>query len=55
MYRHREPLHILGKRYVRTVLDVLAEENITIPKASSWLDNIGLKEIKELERYCAGV
>jgi len=54
-YRHREPIHIFGDRYVRTVLGALNERIITIPKASSYLDNIKLKDIHELERYYASV
>jgi len=54
-YRHREPIHIFGDRYVRTVLGALSERLITIPKASTCLDNIQLKDIRELERYYAGV
>ena len=54
-YRHREPIHILGDRYVRTVLGALSERRITIPKASSFLDNLKLNDLHELERFFVGV
>jgi len=42
-YRFREPKHIFGEIYVRTVLDALSARRITMSKASSYLDGIKLR------------
>jgi Zn-dependent peptidase ImmA (M78 family) len=52
-YRHREPAHIFGAPYVRTVLDSLSSKKITITKASKYLDGITLRDIHQLEAYYA--
>jgi Zn-dependent peptidase ImmA (M78 family) len=52
-YRHREPKHIFGDRYVRTVLDSLSAQHITLSKASGYLDGLKIADLHELERYCA--
>lgn len=52
-YRHREPRHILGDRYVRVVFEALDRNKISLTKASKYLDDIKLSDIRELERYCA--
>ena len=54
MYRFREPKHIFGETYVRTVLDALSARRITTTKASSYLDGIKLSDIHQLERHIAG-
>lgn len=54
-YRNREPRHIFGDTFVRTVLDALYARHITLAKASSYLDNLKIKDLHELERYYAGV
>lgn len=53
MYRHREPKHIFGDRFVRTVLDSLSSGYITLNKASSYLDGLKISDLHELERYYA--
>lgn len=53
LYRHREPRNIFGDRYVRSVLDALDQDRITINKASKFLDGLQLKDIRKLEAYCA--
>lgn len=53
-WRHREPRHLFGDRYVRTVLDALESRQITLAKASDWLDSLKVKDIRELERFYAG-
>jgi Zn-dependent peptidase ImmA (M78 family) len=53
-YRHREPAHIFGTPYVKTVLDSLSNKKITLTKASKYLDGINLKDIHQLEAYYAG-
>ena len=54
MYRHREPKHILGDRFVRTVLNSLSARRITLSKASSYLDSLKITDVHELERHYAG-
>lgn len=54
-YRNREPKHIFGDGYVRTVLDALSARRITLAKASTYLDNLTISDLHKLERHCAGV
>jgi len=54
-YRHREPLHILGNHYVRTVLGALGARQITLSKASSYLDNLKLDDLHALEHHVAAL
>lgn len=53
-WRHREPKHLFGDRFVRTVLDALDARQITLAKASDCLDSLKVKDIRELERFYAG-
>jgi len=53
VYRHREPKHIFGDRYVRTVLDALSTQHITLSKASGYLDGLKIADVHELERHYA--
>jgi len=53
-YRHREPRHIFGDSFVRTVLGALAARRITATKASSYLDGLKLSDLQLLGRYVAG-
>lgn len=55
MYRHREPKHIFGDRFVSTVLDALNSRHITLSKASSYLDSLKINDLHELERHYAGL
>lgn len=54
-HRNREPIHIFGQRYVRTVLDALSGNYISLNKASGYLDNLKVTDVRKLERYIAGV
>lgn len=54
-YRHREPKHIFGDTFVRTVLNALSGRYITLAKASSYLDGLKLNDLHQLERHYAGV
>lgn len=54
-YRHREPKHVFGETFVRTVLDALHARQITLARASSYLDNLKIRDIHKLERHYAGV
>jgi Zn-dependent peptidase ImmA (M78 family) len=49
VYRHREPINMFGKNYVATVLDAMQNKNITLNKASSYLDNLKIKTLHKLE------
>lgn len=53
-WRHREPRHILGDAYVRGVLTALSEKRLTTVKASRFLDDLKLNDIKKLEEYVVG-
>lgn len=53
-YRHREPKHIFGDMFVRTVLNALGSRKITATKACSYLDGLKLTDLHSLERYVAG-
>lgn len=53
-YRHREPKHIFGDGFVRTVLDALGARRITATKACSYLDGLKLSDLQQLERHVAG-
>ena len=55
MYRYREPKHVFGDTFVRTVLDALNARHITLAKASTYLDSLKIKDLHELERHYAGL
>lgn len=55
LWRHREPQHIFGDTFVRTVLDSLYARHITLAKASNYLDNLKIKDLHKLEHHYAGV
>jgi Zn-dependent peptidase ImmA (M78 family) len=52
-YRYREPKHIFGDRFVRTVLSALSSRRITATKASSYLDGLKLSDLRNLEQHVA--
>lgn len=54
-HRYREPRHIFGVPFVRTVLDALSARHITLAKASTYLDNLKIKDVHQLEHYVAGI
>lgn len=54
-YRHREPKHIFGETFVRTVLDALHSQQITLARASTYLDNLKVRDIHKLEGHYAGL
>lgn len=54
-YRNREPKHIFGDGYVRTVLDALNSRRISLAKASTYLDNLKISDLHKLERHYAGI
>lgn len=55
LYRHREPKHVFGDTFVRTVLGALDARHITLAKASSYLDNMKIKDLHQLERHIASL
>ena len=55
LYRHREPRHVFGDTFVRTVLDSLHARHVTLAKASSYLDSLKIKDLHRLEQYYAGL
>lgn len=54
-YRHREPKHVFGDTFVRTVLDALNARHITLARASTYLDSLRIKDLHQLERHYAGI
>jgi hypothetical protein len=50
-YRHREPLKIFGESFVTTVLEAYHNQHISLAKASSYLDNLKIKDIHQLEKH----
>jgi len=48
-YRFREPANMFGQHFVNTVLDSLHSNNITLAKASTYLDNLKIRDIHKLE------
>lgn len=53
-YRHREPRQLFGDPYVRTVLNALSARQITLSKASDYLDGLKVTDLHKLERFYAG-
>jgi Zn-dependent peptidase ImmA (M78 family) len=54
-YRHREPRHVFGDSFVRTVFEALGARNVTLAKASSYLDSLKIRDLHKLERYYASL
>ena len=54
-YRHREPKHMFGEPFVRTVLDALHAKHITLTKASTYLDNLKIADLHALEGFYASL
>lgn len=52
-YRYRELRHLFGDRYVRLVLGALSANEITANKASSFLDDVKIRDLHKLESYYA--
>jgi len=54
-WRHREPLHILGRQFVGTIFDSLHTQQISLSKASTYLDNLKITDVHKLEDHLAGL
>ena len=52
-YRFKEPVRMFGEPFVRTVLDALHNQQISLAKASTYLDNLKIKDIHKLEEIHA--
>ncbi len=50
-YRHREPMNVFGRPFVYAVFNSLHNRNITLAKASTYLDNLKISDVRQLERY----
>jgi len=50
-YRHREPMNVFGKPFVYAVFDSLHNKKITLSKASTYLDNLKITDVCQLEQY----
>jgi Zn-dependent peptidase ImmA (M78 family) len=50
-YRHREPVNVFGKPFVYAVFDSLHNKKITLSKASTYLDNLKISDVRQLEQY----
>lgn len=50
-YRHREPVNVFGKPFVHAVFDCLHNKKITLSKASTYLDNLKISDVRQLEHY----
>jgi len=54
-YRFREPQHVFGNTFVRTVLDAINSRQVTLAKGSSYLDGLKIKDLHHLERFYADI
>ncbi|GAB6043468.1 helix-turn-helix domain-containing protein [Endothiovibrio diazotrophicus] len=54
-YRYKEPMRVFGEPFVRTVLDALHSRQITLARASSYLDNLKIKDLRRLEEAHARI
>lgn len=52
-YRHREPKHIFGERFVRTVLHAMSSRRISKDRACAYLDGLKLADLRQLEQHVA--
>ena len=52
--RYLEPKRMFGDPFVTAVLDALNARHITLPKASSYLDGLKIKDLHKLEQSYAG-
>jgi len=50
-YRHREPMNVFGKPFVYAVFDSLHNKKITLAKASTYLDNLKISDVRQLEQH----
>ena len=53
-FRHREPKHLFGDKFVMVVLDSLNSRKITLNRASRYLDSLKLKDLHKLSNFYVG-
>jgi Zn-dependent peptidase ImmA (M78 family) len=51
VYRHRESVNMFGRPFVYAVFDSLHNQKITLAKASTYLDNLKISDVHQLEQY----
>ena len=54
-YRHREPKHIFGDSYVRAVFEAKNSRQISLARASRYLDDLKIRDMHLLERHLVDV
>lgn len=54
-YRFREPARVFGEPFVRTVLDAMYGNHISLARASTYLDNLKIKDLHRLEEFVVSV
>lgn len=54
-YRYREPRHIFGEPFVKTVIGAFSARRITALKACAYLDGLKLTHLHQLERHLASL
>ncbi len=54
-YRYREPRHIFGEPFVKTVIGAFSARRITALKACAYLDGLKLTDLHQLERHLASL
>lgn len=54
-YRHKEPARVFGEGFVSTVLEALHSKQITLARASSYLDNLKIKDLRRLKETHAHI
>lgn len=54
-YRYREPKHLFGDTFVKTILNALGARRISLTKACSYLDGLKVRDLHSLERHVAGI
>jgi len=54
-YRYREPKNVFGDSFVRAVFGALTERYITLPRASTYLDDLKITDLRRLEHEYVGL
>ena len=50
-YRYREPLSLFGESFVRTVFDAFSHQQLSLARASHYLDGLKIKDFYKLNEY----
>ncbi len=54
-WRYREPVHLFGTMFVKTVFDALNTQHIPLTRATRYLDGLKVKDLHQLEAHYAHV